>query len=83
MIAYRKTPLFTSKYTRELHRGTSKEDFLARLATLPSVTESKPDNTLQREISSNYCIMLGHKQGYEVVTDPNLIKVMGKKNIGV
>lgn len=79
MIAYRKTPLPTDKYTRELHRGTSKEDFLARLATVPNTFVSEKDKELKRQISSQYCIMLGHKQGYEVVTDAELIKVMGKK----
>lgn len=26
-----------------------------------------------------HCIMPGHKQGYEVVTDPEMVKQMGKK----
>jgi hypothetical protein len=67
-------------HKREIKGGTSKEDFLMRLSKTPHTQcTSLQEQELKRQISSKYCIMLGHKQGYEVITDPNLIPMMGKK----
>jgi hypothetical protein len=81
MWACKKQPLpDIGSRDREINGGTSKEDFLTRLSKIPTTqSNSMKENELKKQISSKYCIMLGHKQGYEVITDPKLIPMMGKK----
>lgn len=54
-----------------------KESFIDRLSKLPS--HASEWSVRKTSTVHNHCIMPMHKSGYTVVTDPDMLRFMGKK----